>query len=406
MPTFRYKAIAADGIVHQGEMDAPSREAVVQRIQAEGHTLVRATERGGGLMAALTSDVGGSRAVSRRDLVALTRDLASMLTAGVTLEQALALRIERRAKMREVDKLVERVLKSVREGESLSDGLAAEKPTFSEQYVSMVRAGEIGGTLPQTFVRLTATLEREQATREALQSALIYPIILLVTAAIAITTILVYVLPSFQTIFDQAGADLPAVTRVVVDAGAAVRSLGLFTPLLIIGVVIVANRLLAAEPARQAVDRIALRTPLVGDLARQTDFGRAAAVLGALLANGVPLNAALELARSVPVNRAIRAGLRNALNQVVEGRGLAEPLAESGIAPHEAVQLVRVGEETGKLDDMLTKVSEILEDDARRTIDRLMAMLTPALTIGLGAFVALIVMSILSAVLSINDLAY
>jgi len=406
MATYRYKAIANDGIVLKGEIEAASREALVQQIQAEGHTLVQAEERGKGLWAMLTADVGGRRRISQRELTSLTRDLATMLTAGVTLEQALALKLERRKNPGPPEKIIERVLQRVRDGASLSDALNAEKPTFSEQYVSMIRAGEIGGTLPQTFARLSDTMERASETQEALQSALIYPIILLVTASIAITTIVVYVLPSFQQIFDQAGAELPAITRVVVDSAAFARQYGMVFLAVGAFATLILSRVLATEPARHVIDRVALRTPLIGDFVRQTDFGRASAVLGALLSSGVPLNAALELTLSVPNNRAVRAGLRNALTHVIEGRGLAQPLSESGIAPDEAVQLVRVGEETGKLDVMLSKASEILEADARRTIDRMMAALTPILTIGLGVFVALIVMSILSAVLGVNDLAY
>src|SRR5215475_9478381 len=263
MPSFRWSAINGGGDTVSGVMEAPDRGTVVERLQRQGHLVLRAdpADRRRGLGELLQIELGGARGLDKAALVEVTRELAIMLAAGQDLDRALRFVVDstRSARARGI---LGNVRDKVRGGSSLAAALAAEPRSFSKLYVGLVRAGEAGGTLPDTLDRLATLLERERSLSANLRSALIYPALLVVAAVGSIVLLLDYVLPQFTPIFEQAGAELPTATRVLMVAGAVTGAALPWLALLLLAAGLVARHLLAHPVYRLKIDRFVLRLPI------------------------------------------------------------------------------------------------------------------------------------------------
>jgi general secretion pathway protein F len=292
----------------------------------------------------------------------------------------------------------------VREGGSLSDALEKQHGAFSRLFINMVRAGEIGGTLDVTLNRLSDYLERSRELKDSVVSALIYPAILLLLAAGSLILLLVYVIPQFTPIFEELGGELPTITKFVLGIAAILQKF--WWALILLGFLAVTQfrRMMAVEEKRFAWDGRVLRFKWVGDLVAKLETARLTRTLGTLLSNGVPLLSALSIARNVISNTVLRKDISDAAREVKTGGGLARNLAKGGRFPRLALQMISVGEETGQLDEMLMKVSDSYDIEVRNTIERLLAIFTPVVTLLLAVMIGTIVMSVLLAILSINDL--
>jgi general secretion pathway protein F len=406
MPSFRWSAIDGGGEVVSGVMEAPDRAVVVERLQRQGQIVLRADPADGrrGLGELLQIELGGARGLDKAALGEVTRELAIMLAAGQDLDRALRFVVDhtRSARARAV---LGNVRDKVRGGSSLAAALAGEPRSFSKLYVGLVRAGEAGGTLPATLDRLATLLERERSLTANLRSALIYPALLVVAAIGSIVLLLDYVLPQFTPIFEQAGAQLPTSTRLLMALGGAV---GAAAPWLLVGVlaaVLVARHLLARPANRLKLDRLLLRLPIAGGLLRETLAARLTRTLGSLLQNGVPLITALGIAEDALGNLAAAAAVEAAALGAKGGSGLARPLAAAGVFPARTIHLLQLGEEAAQLAAMALKAAEIHDEQARLMMQRLVALAVPSITIAMGLAVAGIVSALLTALLSLNDLA-
>ncbi len=411
MRRFRYRAVAASGELVHGEMDAASQATVVERLRGQGHLPLAADEVAAGagrarrltLAQRLRQPILGSARVTRRDVAIMTRELATLLEAGLTLDQSLKLLIELAAG-ETLEGLLADLLERIQGGSSLADALGQHGELFPRVYVSMVRAGETGGALREVLSRLARYLDEAEALREQVKSALIYPALLLILAAVSIVILLTVVLPQFTPLFENAGARLPWLTRAVIAVGDGVQHYWWLLLAGGLGAIWVARRQLRRPARRAQVDRWLLRLPLLGELLAKIDTARFARALGTLLANGVPPLTALALVQDALTNAALRQALADAATVMKDGGGLAAPLGRTGVFPRLAVHLLGVGEESGRLDPMLLKIAEVFDRDVRSTIERLMALLVPALTIALGAIIGVIITSVLMAILSAYDL--
>ena len=292
----------------------------------------------------------------------------------------------------------------VREGGSLSEALESQHGTFSRLFVNMVTAGEIGGTLDRTLERLSDYMERSKELKDSVVSAMIYPALLIVLAAGSLLLLLVYVIPQFMPIFEELGGDLPTITKIVLAVGSVLQNF--WWGLIGLGLIVVLwfRKMLADPPRRLNWDRRVLEMRWVGDLVAKIETARISRTLGTLLVNGVPLLSALAIARNVIGNTMLKQDMQETARGVKTGGGLAHNLAKGGRFPRLALQMVSVGEETGKLDEMLLKVSDTYDREVRNTIDRLLSVFTPVVTLLLAVMIGTIVMSVLMAILSINDL--
>ena len=406
MPSFRWSAINPAGEVVRGVMEAPDRGIVVERLQRQGQVVLRADPADGrrSWTDLLQIEFGRSRGLDKAALGEITRELAIMLAAGQDLDRALRFVIDNTRSTR-AQSILGNVRDKVRSGSSLAAALAAEPRSFSRLYVGLVRAGEAGGTLPATLDRLATLLERERSLSANLRSALIYPALLIVAAIGSIVLLLDYVLPQFTPIFEQAGAELPAATRALMTMGTLV---GAATPWLLLAVlagVLIARQLLTRPAYRLKVDRLVLHLPVVGALLRETLAARLTRTLGSLLQNGVPLISALGIAKDALGNSAAAAAVEAAAVGAKGGAGLARPLAASGLFPARTIHLLQLGEEAAQLSSMALKAADIHDEQARLIMQRLVALAVPMITIAMGLAVAGIVSALLTAMLSLNDLA-
>ncbi len=402
MPLFEYKAVAPSGETVQGTMEAASVDLVVLKLQEAGNIPLQAREAGGGLFG-LGSLRLSRRGMNSREVGQFTQQLATLLGAGLPLDRSLQVLMELSENNR-VNRTVSEIRDHVREGGSLSDALEKQHGAFSRLFVNMVRAGEVGGTLDVTLNRLSEYLERSRDLKDSVISALIYPAILLALAGGSLILLLVYVIPQFTPIFEELGGDLPFITKVVLGAGEVLQKF--WWAMILIGFLVVTQfrRMLAVEEKRFNWDGRVLGFKWVGDLVAKLETARLTRTLGTLLSNGVPLLSALSIARNVISNTVLRKDVSDAAREVKTGGGLARNLAKSGRFPRLALQMMSVGEETGRLDAMLMKVSDTYDMEVRNTIERLLSIFTPVVTLLLAVLIGTIVLSVLLAILSINDL--
>ena len=402
MPFFEYKAVAPSGETVQGTMEAASVELVVLKLQEAGNIPIHAKESGAGGFG-LSALRLGRRGMNAREVGEFTQQLSTLLVAGLPLDRSLQVMLDLSENER-VKRTVSEIRDRVREGGSLSDALEEQHGAFNRLFVNMVRAGEVGGTLDVTLLRLTDYLERSRDLKDSVISALIYPILLLVLAAGSLILLLVYVIPQFTPIFEELGGDLPFITKVVLGVGSILQNFWWAIILITVLIVVQFRRMLADADKRFAWDSRVLTMKWVGDLVGKIEIARLSRTLGTLLTNGVPLLAALSIARNVLTNTVLRKAVSDATREVKTGGGLAHNLSEGGKFPRLALQMISVGEETGQLDTMLMKVSDTYDIEVRNTIDRLLSIFTPVVTLLLAVLIGTIVLSVLVAILSINDL--
>jgi general secretion pathway protein F len=406
VPRFRWSAVDGGGRVQHGEMEAPDRASVVDRLQRQGQLVLRAdtADRRLGWLNLLNVEVGGRRGLDKAMLAEVTRELAIMLSAGQDLDRALRF-VVGSARSARARSILGEVRERVRGGSSLASALAAEPHSFSRLYVGLVRAGEAGAALPETLDRLATLLERERSLRASVHSALLYPTLLLVAAIGSIVLMLEYVLPQFVPIFEQAGVSLPTSTRLLMALGSFIGSAG---PWLLVAALIggLLTRQALKQPLyRERADRFLLRLPVVGKLTREIMAAQFTRTLGMLLQNGVPLIAALGIARDALGNFAAAAAVDAAGLAARSGAGPARPLAEAGVFPARTINMLQLGEEAAQLGPMALKAADIHEEQARLVMQRLVALMVPMITIAMGLAVAGIVGTLLTAMLSLNDLA-
>ncbi|HVB15683.1 MAG TPA: type II secretion system F family protein [Stellaceae bacterium] len=406
MPQFRWSAVSNAGDVVNGVMEAPDRTTVVERLQRQGQIVLRADPADGRrrLGDLLRMELGRGGGLDKNALSEVTRELAIMLAAGQDLDRALRFVVEHTRSTR-ARAILGNVRDSVRAGSSLTTALAGEPRSFSKLYIGLIRAGEAGGSLPITLERIADLLERERSLSAGMRAALVYPALLVVAAISSVFLLLEYVLPQFTPIFEQAGAQLPASTRALMAIGAAAGAAGPWLLLATLVSALFMRRLLAHPVYRLRADRFLLRVPVLGKLMRETLAARLTRTLGSLLQNGVPLIAALGIAKDAVGNLAAAAAVEAAALATKSGAGLARPLAESGLFPIRTIHLLELGEEAAQLSAMALKAADIHDEQARLMMQRLVALAVPIITILMGLVVAGIVSSLLTAMLSLNDLA-
>jgi general secretion pathway protein F len=406
MPRFRWSAVDNGGDVVHGVTEAADRAAVVDRLQRQGQIVLRAdpADRRNFWADLLHAELRGRRGLDKSALGEVTRELAIMLTAGQDLDRSLRFVVEHTRSER-ARRILGNVRDKVRAGSSLAVALMTEPQSFSKLYVGLVRAGEAGGSLPATLDRIATLLERERSLSASLRSALVYPALLVVAAVGSVILLLEYVLPQFVPIFEQAGAKLPASTRALMTLGEVLGSAGPWLLLLLLAGGLITRHLLTQPAYRQKADRLLLHLPIIGQLMREMLAARLTRTFGTLLQNGVPLIAALGIARDALGNLAAAAAVDAAALAAKRGAGLAQPLAESGLFPARTIHLLQLGEEAAQLSAMALKAAEIHDEQARQMMQRLVALAVPTITIVMGFAVAGIVGALLTAMMSLNDLA-
>lgn len=406
MPLFHYKAANISGDVVQGEMEAANLDAVIRQLQAEGHIPIRAEEISLSSRGERPSFLElPRRRPGRRDVSVFTIELSTLLKAGLPLDKALEMLVSlaERAPFRDV---LEQLLADVRGGAFLSAALESHGRLFSRFYRNMVKAGEASGALDAALARLAEFMDRSRELRDSIVSALLYPIVLVVVGVMSMAIILGLVIPKISEMFAEAGQQLPWFTQAVVTTGAFVQSYWWAMALLVAAVYLFMRQQYADRSSRMIWDGRLLRLPMVGPLIARIEAARFTRTLGTLLGNGVPLLDAIGIAKEVVANQLIADGIQRVTERVRQGEGLARPLTEARVFPPLAGHLLQVGEESGNLEAMLMQLAQIYEREVQSVLRRLMAVLEPILILGLAVIIAAVILSIVIAIFSINDLTF
>ncbi|WP_287805125.1 type II secretion system F family protein [Diaphorobacter sp.] len=418
MPEFVWRAAAASGKVEEGLLSAPSAAAALNQLRAQGLTPLRidaasiagaagfaSKARQAGNLASASLKVRQSKGpVTAADVLALTSELAIMLRAGLALDNALRVLVDMSHKP-SIVALVQGILDAVKGGTPLSRALAAHRGLFSDFYINMVRSGEASGQMSTVLDRLVEHMERQRALRDSVISATIYPTILLGVAVLSLIAMLGFVVPQFEKLFTDMGDALPLPTRLVMVMGHAFKQYGVVMGAATLGLGVLMLRWLKSPSGRQWWQARLLRLPFMGRLALKYQLTLFSRSLGTLLGNGVPMLTALHIATETVGNAVLQQALARVAPVVKEGGKVVQAIAATGIFEPLAVNLIRVGEETGRIGPMMLELSNILNREVETGIKRLLTLVEPVLILVLGVLIAAIIVSILLGILSINDLA-
>ena len=409
MPTYTYKATDSSGKVINGSLDAEAEKGVVTELHNMGLIPIRITlSKGNG--GRFNVDVSNQilsvfKGVSHRDIQTFTQDLATLLESGLPVDRALSILIDaaEKEKMKEV---VGDILKTVQGGGYLSDALTKNPKAFSTFYINMVKAGEAGGVLEAVLGRLGDFLESAQDLKDYIKSAMVYPIFLVCVGGLSIIILLTFVIPKFSVMFSDMGQAIPLTTRFLLGFSEVLRSYW-WAILGGIGIIFFFVRRYVNTPAgRLKLDRNKMNLPVVGELVKKTEVARFARTLGTLTKSGVPILQALLLVKDIMGNQVVARSMEKVYERVKEGDRLSKPLSDSGVFPSLAIQMITVGEETGKLDSMLLKVAENYEKMVKDMVKRFISLLEPAMILAMGLVVGFVVISMLMAIFSMNEMPF
>jgi general secretion pathway protein F len=414
MPVFRYRAVNAAGAVAVGELEAANESEIVERLRDQGMMPMQVGPAAGTAARGTAGTAARAGAAPRRSwfapktvtrdhLNAITRELATLLRAGLPLDRALEILIGL-APTPPVTTLLQQIRDDVRGGKALSQALDARRDVFSRFYVNIVRAGEAGGALGVVLTRLADTMERNKELRESVKAALIYPTILIGVAVTSVIVLLIWVVPQFEQTFAQAGKALPLPTQVVVLIGTVMRHWWWAIALTAVLFALWAPRHLARPAVRHRWDARVLRMALIGDLVTKVEVARFSRTLATLLGNGVTLLAGLAIVKETLSNTVLAGALDGVISRLREGKGFGRPLAETGLYPKLATQMILVGEESGRLEEMLTRVAEVYDREVQMAIKRFLSVLEPVMILGLAVLIGGIVFSILLGVMGMSEL--
>lgn len=409
MPDYHWEAFDASGQRSSGQHHAASVADVVLHLRKNRLSPVKVQEAAGASSAAAAAGGQGARKlhtgpIKALDIHTMTTELAIMMRAGLSLDNALKVLLEMSHKQA-MQSMLQAVLDGVKGGMPLSQALQQHQQHFGEFYINMVRSGEASGQMAAVLGRLAEHLERQRALRDSAISATIYPAILLGVAVLSLVAMLGFVVPQFEQLFTDMGDALPLPTQWVMALGHAFRSYGLYILALCVGGFWLLRRWLSSPQGRKKWQNWLLRLPLLGAVLHKYQITLYSRSLGTLLDNGVGLMVALRIASDTVDNEVIRTPLEQMAPLVKQGQRLAHAAAQSGQFEPLALNLVRVGEETGRLGDMMLQLSDILNREVETSIKRLLTMLEPALILVLGILIAAIIVAILMGILSVNDLA-
>jgi general secretion pathway protein F len=398
MPLYAYKATTLDGKVEEGYIEAIDQKAAIESVRQKGFIPIKVSEpkTKKPLYVYL-------KRKKKADLVTFTTELTALVGAGLPLDRSLQI-LSEISEDKETAEISRQLLESIKEGSSFSEALSRHPKVFPRIYINMVRAGEAGGVLDSVLEKLLEFLESTKQLKESVYSAMIYPVILTFTGGISIIILLTYVIPKFSQIFEDIGQSIPLPTQILISMSGFLSTFWwLLASVVVVGWALF-RRYISKQEGRQRWDEFKLR--LFGEVIIKLETARFCRTLGTLLKGGVPLLQALSNVKDVIGNTVIASSIEGVITGVREGEGMAGPMERTGIFPSLAVSMIRVGEETGQLDEMLLKVADTYEKSLRVAVKRFVSLLEPIMILIMGLIVGFIVISILVAIFSINEIPF
>ncbi|MBM4054297.1 MAG: type II secretion system F family protein [Planctomycetes bacterium] len=400
MSTFRYKLLTSSSSIVEGEKEAENKTSLISDLRKSGHIILNIHQVDKGKKFELFF-----KRVSKKAVLPFTQELATLLEGGIPIDKSLSILLSGQEKNAMKD-VIEDLLNGIKSGKSFTEALKNHEKLFSSIYISMIRAGEEGGVLPQVLKRLGNFQEKLQKTKSEIISAMIYPLLLSSTGLLSIGALIVYVIPKFSQIFEGMGISLPFSTMVLMGMSQYAIKYGWILIAVAMTVFFIYKRVMKDKNTAAKIDHKKLKLPLIGNLLWKMQISRFARTMGTLLENGVPLLRSLDIVKDVLSNKHLSEILNDVKTNVKEGSGITISLAERGFLPEIAVHLLKVGEETGNMDQMLLKVADNFDADVENRMKRLVTMVEPVLILLMGAVIGVIVISMLTAILSVNDMKF
>jgi general secretion pathway protein F len=401
--TFHYRAVGSDGKLRTGIITADNQRNVARELRRQGLTpvYVGAEEKPRSAFEIKLPSFGGGR---RTDVLFFTQELSTLLNSGVPLDRALTITNELTTKA-EFRALIGDVLRSIKGGKSLADALSLHPLYFSDLFINMVRAGEASGNLGQIFERLSEFERSRDELRSYIISSMVYPALLALVGAGSIFVLLDFVVPRFASVFNDGRMKIPTPTLIMLEASKIVQNWSWLVAVVIIGTIVVFRTYTSTETGRLWWDNARLKIPVLGDALRKAETSRFARAMSTLVGNTVPLVQSLNIASGILNNKVMANSLKDVAQGVKRGEGIAQPLARTKMFPPLAAHLLTVGEETGKLDLMFARMAQIYEEETRAAIRRFTSIFEPLVILIMGIIVGALVLSMLIAITSINDVA-
>ncbi|MBI1810621.1 MAG: type II secretion system F family protein [Nitrospirae bacterium] len=392
MPTYSYKVRNQTGEIISGVIDAPTTDAVAEQLFSKGYTPVK-IEAEEETKSPIEKGWQIFDRVKDEDLIVFSRQLATLITAGISFIRSMDTLAEQ-TKSRKLRKIIEEIRREVARGSSFSDALAKFPKVFSPLYISMVRVGEEAGVLDDILNRLSSLLEHDATTRARVKAATRYPVIVIISMIIAFFVLTTFVVPKFASLYQSAKVELPLPTRVLIFLNKAIRT---YWPLLIAavaGVIFAFRGYIRTPSGRWNLDKLKLRVPIIGSVVEKTVMSRFARIFSTLYSSGIPMLHALDIVAGTLGNIIIARAVEVIKESVREGKGLAVPMASTMVFPPMVTQMVAVGEETGALDDMLTKVADYYDLEVEYAIKNLSITLEPVLLVFLAGGILFLALGI------------
>jgi general secretion pathway protein F len=405
MPTFRYQAYGANGEFAEGNIEAISADLASELLWAQGVTPFKINAVGQSTTKWWKREIFSSAKVKRKDLVSFTRQFVTLSAAEIPLDDTLRI-LSDQATSPAVRSLVQALLSDIQNGATLSEAMQRQPGVFATDYISIVRAGELGGKVSEVFSELADLLERRMEVHGRIQSALVYPCILVVLSLVALSVIVGALVPSIAPMLAEGAKPMPVTIQfllVIQSYWMEVLAGGTVAATAAVFAIAIALR---RPGSREALDRYVLKLPVVGSFLMHQETARFARTLGTMLQAGVPLLQATNAAKAVVGNRHLANAMETAIESIGQGVALNRALRDQTGLPDIALRMISVGEESGKLDRMLTRVAIMFEQQTQRGIERFMGMLTPLLTAAIAMLVGALILPIMNSVLSINDMAF
>ena len=408
MTVYSYKATDKSGKFIEGDIDAPDYQAAIEHIRQLNYFPVKVAEGKGA--SKLSADLKislpsfGSK-VSTKDLMTITQQLATLVDSGLTLDDGLSTLVKL-AETETLRSVLSDIRKRVHAGSSFADALAEHPDVFSKLYINMVRAGEAGGMVGEALTRLEIFLEKSVTLKSNIRSAMIYPSILFMVGASAVVILITFVVPHFAKLFEDMGAALPLPTQILMGASSLIINYWPALILILLTGTAAFKFYTKTDKGRLWWDGLLLKLPLVGPLIRKIEVSRFSLTMATLLKSGVPVLQAMGIVQSILINRVISDAIGNLRQALKRGKGLSSPLQESGVFPPMAVQMITVGEASGSLDNMLTRVSHTYDKEVEQAIKQLISMIEPLMILFIALVIGFIVISMLLAIIGANDIVF
>ncbi|MFN7454220.1 MAG: type II secretion system F family protein [Pseudobdellovibrionaceae bacterium] len=404
MAKFMYQAKTAAGQVTVGQLEASDEAEVRVRLKAMNMQPLRLVKTSSGPSLSFNFESLGKKKVSGKELQIFTRQLATLINAGITIVDSLKMLSEgkRNPQLKEA---AARVKSSIEQGKRLGDAMAANPEVFDRFFVNMVRAGEEAGILDGILNRLAVYMEKSEKIRKQVSGALVYPAAIIVVAAIVISGILIFVIPQFQDLYKGAGQELPAMTQMVVALSNFFRNQWYIVLALMIGIPYGFLAYYRSPEGKDTMDRIFIQLPVFGELIQKSAVAKMTRTLSTLLSSGVSVIEALDIASKTAGNKVIEDALLRSKESVTSGRPLAAPLAKEKMIPDMVTQMIAIGEQSGTLDVMLGKIADFYEDDVENAVKAMTSLIEPLMMIFLGGAIAFLVVAMYMPIFGMANLA-